>query len=167
MTMPKSVTVSSSSDSVSTVGLEEGAGVATAEGAAASPRGADSVAGIFAGGLARATGMLSLFERDLLLFFFFFVLGNSTTEAGLVASDLEEFDGVSSISSGRLGGGADVGGDLGMGEAGIVCEVAVALFAFDAHPGAPSDGMTVKLLPHFGQLALVPRADSGAFTPPA
>jgi hypothetical protein len=160
MTMPKSVTVSSSSDSESTVVLEEAAGAATVTVAGT------AAGGGVPGGLARATGMLSTFEPDLLPFFFFLVLGNPATEAGLVTSDLEEFEGVSSIFSRCLGGGGDVGGVLGIGGTGIVCEEEVDVLAFDAHPGAPSDGMTVKLLPHFGQLALVPRADSGAFTPP-
>lgn len=36
-----------------------------------------------------------------------------------------------------------------------------------AHPGSESDGITVKLLPHFGQVALAPTADWEARTPPA
>ncbi|GIW85446.1 MAG: hypothetical protein KatS3mg107_1106 [Gemmataceae bacterium] len=34
-------------------------------------------------------------------------------------------------------------------------------------PGAPSEGTTVKLLRHRGQVALAPTADSGARTPPS
>jgi hypothetical protein len=39
--------------------------------------------------------------------------------------------------------------------------------ALPAKTGAPSVGMTVKLLWHFGQLALAPTAVAGARTPPA
>jgi hypothetical protein len=62
-------------------------------------------------------------------------------------------DGVSTLA----GDGSGAGAVDCAGEGGKVVD----------QPGAPSEGTTVKLLRHRGQVALAPTADSGARTPPS
>jgi hypothetical protein len=59
--------------------------------------------------------------------------------------------------SARAGDGSGEGAGECAEEAGKVVD----------QPGAPSEGITVKLLRHRGQVALAPTADSGARTPPS
>ena len=79
--------------------------------------------------------------------------GNTGDGSVTSASPIAAAGRVSSTTGDRVGAGA--GGAEGVASRSL------------AQPGNPSDGMTVKLLLQFGQVALAPIFDWGARTPPA